>query len=155
MKRISFFLLCAFASLAFHAQNVNLKEMTEKERYNYMVKLGKEVIMNFGPGYYREFKKPVITGPEVYKYQYSEIAPERRKYDGKEYYTITYPYDKSKETLYWFYAACVQIWAETGEPKGVLFGNGWGKNFHSRSYKDWLKDGVKEEDITPYEQSLY
>ena len=154
MNRISFFLLCSLASLALHAQNVNLKEMTEKKRYNYMVKQGKEVIKNFGPGYYREYKKPVISEPEVYKYP-GENAPEKKKHDGKEYYTITFPYDKNKETLYWFYAACVQIWAETGEPKGVLFGNGWEKNFHSRTYKDWLKDGVKEEDITPYEQSLY
>ena len=36
------------------AQTVNLGEMSEKERNEYLVKLSKEVIKNFGPGYYRE-----------------------------------------------------------------------------------------------------
>ena len=125
-----------------------------KEKIQLYGETGKRSYKELGPGYYREYKKTDISGAEVYKYPGGN-APEKKKHDGKEYYTITFPYDKNKETLYWFYAACVQIWAETGEPKGVLFENGWGKNFLSRSYKDWLKDGVKEEDITPYEQSLY
>lgn len=77
MNRISFFLLCSLASLALHAQNVNLKEMTEKKRYNYMVKQGKEVIKNFGPGYYREYKNLSFRDRKYINIQ--EKTPRRKK----------------------------------------------------------------------------
>ena len=53
MKRLILLFAFTFSLLDMSAQTINLGEMSEKERNEYLVKLSKEVIKNFGRGYYR------------------------------------------------------------------------------------------------------
>ena len=136
-------LLC---SLQITAQSnvCNLSKMYEPDRNAYLIKKAKEVVMNFGPDYYREYGEPEISGIETL---------EERKYtefNGEKYYTVTFRYDKTKETLEWDYAARVHIMEKDGEPWGVQFGNGLGLHFFRESYKEKLKRGIKK-----YEQAVY
>ena len=57
------------------------------------------------------------------------------------------------------FAALVEIWAEDGQPKLVMFGSGLGHGFLRTPYKEWIKkdlkksDKLEETDIFPYIQS--
>ena len=57
-------LLC---SLQITAQSnvCNLSKMYEPDRNAYLIKKAKEVVMNFGPDYYREYGEPEISGIET------------------------------------------------------------------------------------------
>lgn len=138
-----FALMC---SLQITAQSTicNLSKMCEPDRKAYLIKKAKEVVLNFGPDYYREYGEPEISGIEILEgWKYTEFL-------GKKYYTVTFRYDKTKETLEWNYAACVHIMEADGEPWGVEFGNGLGIHFFKESYRDWVKRGIKK-----YEQAVY
>ena len=67
------------------------------------------------------------------------------------YTELTFPYDKAQEYLEWNYAANVDIWDDDGTPKGVMFGHGLGIHLGFQSYREWLKEGIKEDAIMPYE----
>ena len=104
-------LLC---SLQITAQpNVcNLRKMSESDRNAFLITKAKEVVLNFGPDYYREYREPEISGIETL---------EERKYtefNGEKYYTVTFRYDKTKETLEWDYAARVHIMEKDGSESG-------------------------------------
>ena len=124
-------------------RTVNLGKMSEKERNEYLVKLAKEVIMNFGPDYYRDLP-PIIEEEKNDFFKGKDI-------EGREYYKVTFPYDETKETLEWSFSAEVMIWKDTGEPLGVMFGTGYGINFLQRPYKEWVEAGVAESDRMKYQ----
>lgn len=150
MKTLFTFLVCVFSVCVISAQEVNLDKMNESERNQYLIKLAKEVTKNFGPGYYREYSKPVIV-KEVFETNLKH--DELRKLIGREYYTVTFPYDKTKEHLETDYTSQVKIWKDTGEPFAVGFGNGWGRHFiGGLSYKEHLQVGIEEDEIIQYQQ---
>lgn len=149
MQRKIIFLLCFLYSFTFYAQPLNLKGMDSKERNAYLVKKAKEVIMNFGPDYYREYKEPEISDLKVFSDE-NDPRQEIRNIIGREYYSVIIPYDKNKEFLEWSYAAEVGIWADDGEPMLVIFGCNKGINFFFRPYKEWVKAGIKDEEKVPY-----
>ena len=144
MKKLLLLFVCAFSFLGMSAQTINLGEMSEKSRNEYLVKLSKEVIKNFGPGYYRDLPPTIDEGKNDYL--------KGKDIEGREYYSVTFPYDKTKESLDWYYSACVKIWKDTGEPFIVIFGNGYGINFLQCSYKEWVKKGILETDQIKYQQ---
>ena len=113
-----------------------------------LIALAKEVVLKFGPDYYREYKQPEIS----YK-QYPPVGNstyERdKKFANRYYYRITYPYDKTQETLEWDYAAEVDIWAETFEPKDVMFGCGVGRGVPEG---DWRNSSIEP---IAYQESVY
>jgi hypothetical protein len=124
-------------------RTVNLGKMSEKERNEYLVKLAKEVIMNFGPDYYRDLP-PIIEEGKNDFFKGKDI-------EGREYYKVTFPYDETKETLEWSFSAEVMIWKDTGEPLGVTFGTGCGQSFIHRPYKEWVEAGVADSDRMKYQ----
>ncbi|MBR1667626.1 MAG: hypothetical protein IJ693_05015 [Bacteroidaceae bacterium] len=107
------------------------------------MKLAKEVVMNFGPDYYRDYKEPEISKKQVFEDD-SEGIPEVMRNAGRPYYTVTLFYDREKEQLAEKFAAAIDIWADDGEPMRVLFGNGMGINFFFNPYREWTKAGVKD-----------
>ena len=148
MKRLILLFAFTFSLLGMSAQTVNLGEMSEKERNEYLVKLSKEVIKNFGPGYYRELTPTIEeTKNEIFK------GKDLGDIEGREYYRVTFPYDKTKEILDWPFSARVKIWKDTGEPFAVSFGNGYGKSFFHLSYKEWVEVGIKKNDQVKYQQA--
>lgn len=149
-------LLVSFAlifSLSLYAQdrNMSLSEMKKKERNAYLVEKSKEVIMAFGPRFYREYGEPEISGREVYEIKGNDIyrRSTREKYVGMGYYTVTFRYDMEKEIFEWDYAAIVEIW-DDGEPKTVSFGEGYGTYFYEESYKERIGRGLRKSEIFDY-----
>ena len=148
-----YIILLFFLSLCnpIFSQMGNLDKKAESKRNDYLMKISKEVILSFGPDYYRDYKDPVISElivfPETFK---NDPVLKDKEFFGRKYYTVTYQYDQSVETLLYGFAAKVDIWADDGQPKEVRFGSGYGHNFYVVSYKDWLKKGIKENDIIPY-----
>lgn len=149
MKTLFLSLLFMLPLCCIFSQEVDLRKMNEADRTKYLTQKAKEVTKNFGPEYYRKDSKPMIT-EGVYQAQYdNEIYT---KHNGREYYVVTFPYDKKKELFEWNYTSQVEIWKDTGEPLRVMFGNGWGKHFFSMSYKKWIEIGVEEDDKIIYQQ---
>lgn len=91
----------------------HLERKEEPKRNEYLVDKAKEVIMAFGPDYYRDYKEPIISDINSFKETFKD-APvlKNKKLYGRKYYTVTF--------------------------------------FYVVSYKDWLKKGIKENDIIPY-----
>lgn len=143
------FIIAVISFTQISAQNINLEKLNNEQRNEYLIKLGKEVTKVFGPGYYREYGEPIISGVE--KYDTEDTRTESIQNIGREYYTVTFPYDKSKEILDFDYASQVRVWKDTGEPLDVAFGNGYGKNFIFLSYKQQTM--LKVEDTIPYQQA--
>lgn len=120
------------------AQSVSLGMMDDAQRYEYMVKLAKEVVMNFGSDYYQEYKSPEISEQKVFSSDYEH--PDFQKNVGRKYYVVTFSYDKTRTRLEWDYGAQVEIWEDSGEPKGVMFGHGLGLSFILKSYRELVRD---------------
>lgn len=107
-------------------RRVNLDRLTEKKRTEYLISKAKEVVMRYGPGYYRDYAAPVI---EREVFDTSKVgAPQSflEENANRVQYIVKYPYDKSKERFFGEYSAEVGFWADSGEPYTVTFGNGWG-----------------------------
>ena len=149
MRRTLLSILLVFCFLSLHAQTVNLSKMQLQQRNEYLLTLAKEVTRNFGPDYYREYKDPEISEEKVFEGKWDK-SPEVQRCVGRKYYTVTFRYDRTKERLNWHYASQVDIWADDGEPQGVLFGSGIGVHFFERPYRQWVRDGIKENDKIPY-----
>lgn len=146
-----------FVPLFSIAQVTNLKQMNVLERHAYLEKKAREIIKNFGPDYNRDSIAPIISNDtHTFFYDKDErsVSPEIEhilvRNNGRQYYEVICPYDTLKEKLSWGFAAKIKIWEDDGQPLEIIFGNGIGKNFFSRSYNEWIKEGVNDDDIVKY-----
>lgn len=98
---------------------------------------------------YQLLKVPVVTEGV---FETNDKRQEVAKNIGREFYEITYFYDKSKETLDFDFSAKVKVWKDTGEPLEVIFGNGYGRNFFFITYDALMKERSIIEQV-PYEQA--
>jgi len=114
-------LLCTCCNFMAKSQNLNL--MPQGQRDSFLIATAKEVVLKYGPDYYREYKLPVIERRQIPPKGEINITGE---HVGRVAYWVTFLYDKSKELLDYDYAARVYFWEDTGEPEYVFFGNGWG-----------------------------
>lgn len=124
------------------------KKMDRKERGKYLTDIGKELTKTYGPEYYREYGKPIISKTKKFKTDDHRI--EISKNTGRKYYEITFPYDQAKEKLEWDYASKIGVWKDSGEPFLILFGNGAGINFFFKSHRARMQTGIEQ---VPYEQA--
>ena len=142
MQRILSILLFLTIYITLCAQN--LDNLPTEKRDSLLKAKSKEIILRYGPGYYREYKAPTIERIVVPP---SETNPEGINV-GRAYYMITYWYDKTKERLEEDFAAIVRIWADTGEPAAVLFGCNYGYILDRKKTRS-----SKEQPPSPYVQS--
>ncbi len=142
MQRILSILLFLTIYITLCAQN--LDNLPTEKRDSLLKAKSKEIILRYGPGYYREYKAPTIERIVVPP---SETNPEGINV-GRAYYMITYWYDKTKERLEEDFAAIVRIWADTGEPAAVLFGCNYGYILDRKKTRS-----SKEQPPIPYVQS--
>ena len=134
----------------------NLERKEESQRKEYLTNIAKEVILTFGPDYYRDFKEPIISDTITFRETFKEDPVLRNKnFYGRKYYSVKYLYDPSIEKFLYNFVAEVDIWADDGQPKEVRFGNGYGQNFYITSYKKWKKRGIKESEIIVFNKSTY
>ena len=104
-----------------------------------LLSLSKDVIMKFGPDYYREYKEPEISY-HLFPSTDKDMEEGFLHWADRFYYRITYPYDTTQEKLGQPFAAEVNIWADTFEPQSVMFGCSLGKVFVE---EDWLSLNVE------------
>lgn len=147
MKKIIIIMSVMICGIPIFSQNTNLSKMDSDKRNEYLTSLAKEVTKQFGPEFYRDTINPVISEIMTFNKGNSK-QQDIIKNDGRKYYTVTFP---TTEKLEWDYTSKVDIWEDDGQPKGVLFGTGIGRHFMSKSYNEWLKEGIKEEDKFPYQ----
>lgn len=148
MKAI-YVILCAMFCMSVMAQQVNLNTLDKSNRNDSLVSLSNTVVKTFGPGYYRDYIVPVVTEGV---FETNDTRQEVAKNIGREFYEITYFYDKSKETLDFDFSAKVKVWKDTGEPLEVIFGNGYGRNFFFIPYDALMQERSIIEQV-PYEQA--
>ena len=107
-------------------------------------------MLTFGPDWYQEPMKVNISELKEFDIHLMGKDEITEPLFGRKYYTVTFRYDRKKEPD-WTYAAEVDIWEDDGEPWSIMFGNNWGNNFLSRSYKQCIEEGVKDEYLHQYE----
>lgn len=146
MKYLVFILISMLSCFDTIAQN--LEKMDKEQRDKSLIELSTEVIKKFGPDYYRNVV-PVITDGV---FETTDKRSKIKKNVGREYYEVTYSYDKSKELLDFDFSAKVRIWKDSGEPSEVIFGNGYGRNFFVLSYKEQT-DARAIIEVVPYQQA--
>jgi hypothetical protein len=117
------FTIILLASYNTATMSQNLDALPAAKRDSFLIALAKEFVLRIGPDYYREYKQPVITKEKTP--QKGEGNPEGIN-AGRDYYVVTFLYDKSEEKLGYDFSAQVHIWADTGYPNHVRFGNGMG-----------------------------
>ncbi len=125
----------------------HLSRKSEAKRNAYLRQLAREVVLNFGPDWYREYGEWEVTGPFVYEMPSADLARH-----GRNYYKVTSWYDKNVETMDWYYASQVTIWEDDGQPEGVTFGTGMGLGFPGQlGYKKYLEStGITKRNRFPY-----
>lgn len=129
--------------------HVDLRGMSESERNAYMIKLGKEITREFGPGYYREYKSPVVL--EVEEVEALRGYKKNGKRKTRQYCTVLFLYDPERELMEYGYASEVCFQMDTGEPVYVSFGNGVSVSFSKKSYKRQRRS--KNHKVVPFEYS--
>jgi hypothetical protein len=125
----------------------NLDLMPQAQRDSILIAKAKEMVLKYGPEYYREYKSPVIDWVITPPKGETNITGENA---GRKVYIVIFLYDSTIETLEAEYAAWVAIWADTGNPYSILFGNCIGLDVES------LERDIKKQKSTPqirYQQS--
>ena len=129
-----------------------LSRKPEDKRNAYLRQLAREVVLNTGPDWYREYGEWEVTGPFVYE-TISE-NPREMAHNGRNYYRVTSRYDKNVERLNMNYASQVDIWEDDGQPMGVFFGLGMGMSFTLLSYNAYLDLDIAKRPIQRYDSRL-
>jgi hypothetical protein len=110
-----------FVGGTFIANSQNLDYLPQSQRDSILISTAKEAVLRYGPGYYREYKEPVIkwghTPPK------GTLNP-TGKNAGRKMYNVFFLYDTTMELLETPFAAKVNIWADNGNLNGIAFGNG-------------------------------
>lgn len=151
MKKI-FLSFSILFSIFFSVHAVELKEMSKKERKQYLVSIAKEVTLAFAPDYYRDYKNPIILGPYSYDVNAWDFD-EKERFIGREYYTVVIPYDFQKENLENDFAAKVQIWADDGTPMAFQSGGAtYILHFMCTSFEQYKKDGIPDKWVSKYHE---
>ena len=105
----------------------NLDSLSQIERNKILIKMAKEVVLRHGPGFYREYKEPVIKSLRVSDETRDLKTSTKEKHKGRSYYTVEYPYDLKEEMfIATHFAARVYVWGDTGKVFIIEFGCGFG-----------------------------
>jgi hypothetical protein len=129
MKKIIIFISIVFIASSCISNKIliNLHTLPKAKREKYLLAQAKETVLKYGPGYYREYKTPIIEEDVISASDTINAIEGLSRELGRHYYKITFMYDTTREQLEWDYAAVVHIWEDTGKPSGVSFGNGYGR----------------------------
>jgi hypothetical protein len=139
MNKITLSILIAIGCIL-RTNSQNPDSLPSAQRDSMLISIAKEVVLKYGPDYYREYKKPVITQRNV----------DGGKGIGRIIYMVTFLYDKTKEELDLDFAALVSIWGDSGKPHAVRFGNSI-DGFFRYVREDYLQSNAAIEQ-TPYQQ---
>ena len=134
------------------AQQKNLSKMKENARNSYLIKLAREVSDSFGPGWIQGNILTSVSHIQEFDGD-GDTSASIKKHIGRKYYKVTFIYDETtKKEVGWWYASCVRIWEDSGEPIDVMFGNDYGRHFFDFPYKTWKRAGIEPDDKMPFEE---
>ena len=134
---VLFCMTIGLLSLSGQVTAENLDSLSTERRNKKLIKLAKEVVLRHGPGFYREYKPPVIKSQRVSDKNGDLRINLRKKYKGRSYYTVEYPYDLKEEVFGSFYSAKVYVWGDTGKVFYIVFGGGFGiQNYDTLTEKE-------------------
>ncbi|MGV3539042.1 MAG: hypothetical protein ACO1OQ_04480 [Rufibacter sp.] len=111
-----FLFVCVACTSARQIELSNLERLSKARRNTYLVKTARATVLKHREEFYREHGEPII---ETYVVKEGE-------HQGKRAYTVTFPYDRSKEQMSLDYAAKVYIWEDTGKAFLIHCGNTMG-----------------------------
>ncbi|MDR1170817.1 MAG: hypothetical protein LBL24_00025 [Bacteroidales bacterium] len=123
----------------------NLDRMKKNKRESQMIVVAKEIVMKYGPDYYRKYKRPVVERHQVPPK--GELNPTGEG-AGRIFYQVIFLYDKTQESLEHDFAARVTFQEDTGKPTGMFFGNGWGRKLP----ENWRDETVPVTEQNPYQE---
>ena len=119
MKRIGLLILLEIGLLSFCGTNiaqtrdtVMLDSVTRKKLDKKLLKLTKEVVLKHGPGYYREYKEPIISYRRVKRETRDLFLSDLNANMGRVFYTVEYPYNREEESFNNSYSAKVYFWED-------------------------------------------
>ena len=138
MKRILILLTALVYCTIFQAQN--LDKINDADRKKALLRITKDIVMEYGPDYYREYREPEIAHGYVNENARRYFSEDQqKKYKNRSYYTVKYFYNKNEEAFYEDYSALVYIWGNTGEAFNISFGNGFGRIINPKRTKSATK----------------
>ena len=124
MKTIILLTLILFIT-SFCASAQNLDKMPVEKRNARLISIAKKAVKKYAPDYYREYGTPIIKRAIVKESGHLEYGVRV----GGVGYSVTFPYDESKEFFENGFSAMVDIWADDGTLYSVMPGNGPGRAF--------------------------
>lgn len=132
MEKFKLLLLIGIGLLGFCGTNiaqtrdtVMLDSVTKKKLDKKLIKLTKEVVLKHGPGYYREYKEPIINYRHVERNARDLSSSVLERNLGRVFYTVEYPYNREEESFNGSYSAKVYFWEDL-TIFYVNFGHGMG-----------------------------
>ena len=117
MKKLIFiFVILHFNINANFLFSQNLNKLPIKVRDSLLIEIADKALEKYGPEYNRGYLTPIVKHEGEYT---------GGDHKGKSFYTVTYPYDKSKELFEKPYSAQVYVLSENGKVLVISFGNGY------------------------------
>jgi hypothetical protein len=139
-----------FIGGTFIANAQNLDYLPQAQRDSILISTAKEAVLRYGPGYYREYKEPVIERSTVPSKGEINSTGENA---GRVIYSVVFLYDTVQELLEEQFAAKVNFWADqSGEPGAISFGNGIGLTVEAKT--EQAREHLKTIPQIRYQQSL-
>jgi len=139
------YIIILLYSLCLNTFSQDLDSLPQQQRDSILIEVAKEVVLKYGPGYYREYKRPIITRRQILPMGDINVTG---KNAGRIFYEVIFLYDETKELLEYDFAARVAIWGDTHKPIRVLFGNGFIKKIPEVDLRS-----SKTVDQVPYQQT--
>ena len=93
---VLFCMTIGLLSLSGQVTAENKLYLSTEVRKKKLIKLAKEEVLRHGPGFYREYKPPVIKSQRVSDKTVDMTVEMIEKYKNRFYYTIEYPYNKKE-----------------------------------------------------------
>jgi hypothetical protein len=146
MKRVSktVFLVIVLTGYTIAALSQNLDSMPQEQRDSILIAKSKEIVLRYGPEYYREYKTPVI---EEYITSNDDFFKENV---GRKIYSVIFPCDTTKEWLREGFAVMARFWGDTGSPESITFGNGVGLHLDVKT--EQMREELRTRAQIPYRQ---
>jgi len=92
----------------------NFEQLPTKVRDSLLIKIADRAVEKYGPEYNRGYLTPIVKFEGEFK---------EGDHKGELFYSVTYPYDKTKELFDQDFSARVIILDKTGKALGIAFGN--------------------------------
>jgi len=115
MKKLIFIIVIMHFTLNANSLfSQNFEQLPTKVRDSLLIKIADKAVEKYGPEYNRGYLTPIVKFEGEFK---------EGNHKGELFYSVTYPYDKTKELFDQDFSARVIILDKTGKALGIAFGN--------------------------------